>query len=191
MACPELAARRALRQRIGDYLDGQVPTAIFPVIPGRHWRRCLQTDELRSVPRMLLLNTRTVTVPTGRQHASSHPAPLHTEGFIHFVTSMTAPIATGWCACRVGLSFTGNMPPLHDACRSSPFDLFHQCYLREGISPATSSRSPPKKQRRPKPPFSKCCSWSIVHFFSIAENSPCRSFAVVCCSFDHTLYKSM
>src|ERR1700676_1798449 len=29
------------------------------------------------------------------------------EGFSHFVTSMTAPIASGWSACRVGLSPTG------------------------------------------------------------------------------------
>jgi hypothetical protein len=29
------------------------------------------------------------------------------EGFSHFVTSMTAPIASGWSGCRVGLSPTG------------------------------------------------------------------------------------
>src|SRR5215211_1944515 len=29
------------------------------------------------------------------------------EGFSHFVTSMTAPIAFGWSDCRVGLSPTG------------------------------------------------------------------------------------
>ena len=29
------------------------------------------------------------------------------EGFSHFVTSMTAPIASGWSACRVGLAPTG------------------------------------------------------------------------------------
>ncbi|MGB7934167.1 MAG: integrase core domain-containing protein, partial [Gammaproteobacteria bacterium] len=31
----------------------------------------------------------------------------HIEGFSHFVTSMTAPIASGWSASRVGLSPTG------------------------------------------------------------------------------------
>src|SRR5437762_1521247 len=30
-----------------------------------------------------------------------------TEGFSHFVTSMTAPIASGWSVCRVGLAPTG------------------------------------------------------------------------------------
>jgi hypothetical protein len=29
------------------------------------------------------------------------------EGFSHFVTSMTAPIASGWSDCRVGLASTG------------------------------------------------------------------------------------
>src|SRR5665213_3030428 len=30
-----------------------------------------------------------------------------TEGFSHFVTSMTAPVASGWSGCRVGLAPTG------------------------------------------------------------------------------------
>jgi hypothetical protein len=29
------------------------------------------------------------------------------EGFSHFVTSMTAPVASGWSVCRVGLAPTG------------------------------------------------------------------------------------
>src|SRR5882724_3265742 len=29
------------------------------------------------------------------------------EGFSHFVTSMTAPVASGWSGCRVGLAHTG------------------------------------------------------------------------------------
>src|SRR3974390_992190 len=29
------------------------------------------------------------------------------EGFSHFVTSMTAPIASGWSVCRVGFAPTG------------------------------------------------------------------------------------
>src|SRR6201989_1145901 len=29
------------------------------------------------------------------------------EGFSHFVTSVTAPIASGWSGCRVGLAPTG------------------------------------------------------------------------------------
>ncbi len=38
------------------------------------------------------------------------------RGFSHFVTSMTAPIASGWSeSCRVGLSPTEKTPPYHDA----------------------------------------------------------------------------
>ena len=31
----------------------------------------------------------------------------YTEGFSHLVTSMTAPVASGWSGCRVGLAPTG------------------------------------------------------------------------------------
>src|SRR4029453_16168287 len=37
------------------------------------------------------------------------------EGLSHFVTSMTAPIASGWSGCRVGLAPTGKAPPSHGA----------------------------------------------------------------------------
>ena len=36
------------------------------------------------------------------------------EGFSHFVTSMTAPIASGWSGCRVEFAPTGT-PPCHGA----------------------------------------------------------------------------
>jgi energy-coupling factor transporter ATP-binding protein EcfA2 len=34
-------------------------------------------------------------------------AACYTEGFSHFVTSMTAPVASGWSGRRVGLAPTG------------------------------------------------------------------------------------
>ncbi len=37
------------------------------------------------------------------------------EGFSHFVTSMTAPVASGWSDSRVGLAPTGKAPPYHGA----------------------------------------------------------------------------
>jgi hypothetical protein len=41
-------------------------------------------------------------------HSPSHLVTLYTRGFSHFVTFMTAPIASGWSEiCRVGLSPTG------------------------------------------------------------------------------------
>ena len=40
-----------------------------------------------------------------------------TEGFNYFVTSIVAPVASGWSSCRVGLSPTGKAPPFHGAPR--------------------------------------------------------------------------
>jgi hypothetical protein len=37
------------------------------------------------------------------------------EGFRHFVSSMPAPVASGWSGCRVGLAPTGEAPPCHGA----------------------------------------------------------------------------
>jgi hypothetical protein len=41
-----------------------------------------------------------------RQHGNASPAHLP-EGFRHFVTSMPAPVASGWSVRRVGLAPTG------------------------------------------------------------------------------------
>jgi hypothetical protein len=37
------------------------------------------------------------------------------EGFSHFVSSIAAPVASGWSGCRVGLAPTGKAPPCHGA----------------------------------------------------------------------------
>ena len=37
------------------------------------------------------------------------------EGFNHFVTSIVAPVASGWSSRRVGLAPTGKAPPFHGA----------------------------------------------------------------------------
>jgi len=37
------------------------------------------------------------------------------EGFSHFVSSIAAPVASGWSRCRVGLAPTGKAPPYHGA----------------------------------------------------------------------------
>ena len=44
------------------------------------------------------------------------------EGFSHFVTSVTAPIASGWSGCRVGLAPTGKrrLVTAHAKCRHRP-----------------------------------------------------------------------
>jgi hypothetical protein len=47
------------------------------------------------------------------------PAAL-TEGFSHFVASVTAPVASGWSGCRVGLTPTGKRRLSTAHTRSSP-----------------------------------------------------------------------
>src|SRR5207253_10447492 len=49
-----------------------------------------------------------------------------TEGFSHFVTSMTAPVASGWSGCRVGFAPTGKAPPYHGAHPKRSSDLANQ-----------------------------------------------------------------
>ena len=44
----------------------------------------------------------------------------HSEGFSHFVASMTAPVASGWSGCRVGLAPTGKRPLVTAHTRTGP-----------------------------------------------------------------------
>ncbi len=46
------------------------------------------------------------------------------EGFSHFVTFMTAPVASGWSGCRMGLAPTGKAPPYHGAHPFPPVAIF-------------------------------------------------------------------
>src|SRR5208337_3670143 len=50
-----------------------------------------------------------------RTLAPSPKCDSYTEGFSHFVTSMTAPVTSGWSVRRVGLAPTGKAPPSHGA----------------------------------------------------------------------------
>jgi hypothetical protein len=54
--------------------------------------------------------------------AKSPNVTLYTGGSSHFVTSMTAPIASGWSeSCRVGFSPTGKTPPFTAHTRSGHY----------------------------------------------------------------------
>src|SRR5712692_1776390 len=56
------------------------------------------------------------------------------EGFSHFVTSMTAPIASGWSGRRVGLAPTGKAPPFHGHKRT--FDRGQaSCFFEDKVAP--------------------------------------------------------
>src|ERR1700730_12632454 len=59
------------------------------------------------------------------------------EGFSHFVTSMTAPIASGWSDCRVGLAPTGKrrLCTAHARSGRSHTDADHSIIGQEQIKP--------------------------------------------------------
>src|SRR5258705_9488000 len=54
------------------------------------------------------------------------------EGFSHFVTSMTAPVASGWSGCRVGLAPTGKRRLVTAHTRNGRPDCIAQCPLSGG-----------------------------------------------------------
>jgi hypothetical protein len=51
------------------------------------------------------------------------------EGFSHFVTSVTAPIASGWSDCRVGLAPTGKRRLCTAHARSSHSKSLHAYWM--------------------------------------------------------------
>src|SRR5467141_5218364 len=57
------------------------------------------------------------------------------EGFSHFVTSMTAPIASGWSGCRVGLAPTGKRRLVTAHARSGHFDSAASGNLMRKVAP--------------------------------------------------------
>src|SRR5215831_10412798 len=92
-------------------------TVLSPLPRHSHWRHCLAHPSSHiSLPRkgrrvgpcivifeaysaFTRVTARTLALPPNR---GTLP-----EGFSHFVSSMTAPVASGWSRCRVGLAPTG------------------------------------------------------------------------------------
>src|SRR6476661_486372 len=65
------------------------------------------------------------------------------EGFSHFVTSMTAPIASGWSGCRVGLAPTGKrrLVTAHTLCGLFAGPRTAGSPARAGMDPSIASFS--------------------------------------------------
>jgi hypothetical protein len=68
------------------------------------------------------------------------------EGFSHIVTSMTAPVASGWSRCRVGLAptgkrrlFTAHTPTGHQVVQFAP--------LKRSVAELAANSSRPRTQR--------------------------------------------
>jgi hypothetical protein len=67
----------------------------------------------------------------------------YTEGFSHFVASMTAPVASGWSGCRVGLAPTGMRRLLRAHTRCGRL----RCSRIQAPRPSTAA---PKPSRLPR-----------------------------------------
>src|SRR5208282_5892449 len=70
------------------------------------WRLITRKRPTRLAPAHVRLARRSLALRPA--HSRGHLyVTRYTEGFSHFVTSMTAPVASGWSVRRVGLSPTG------------------------------------------------------------------------------------
>ena len=69
-----------------------------------------------------------------------------TRGFSHFVTSMTAPVASGWSGCRVGFAPTGKRRLITAHANSRHprhcFPLMPPSFLHSGWTPRSYARDP-------------------------------------------------
>ncbi len=71
-----------------------------------------------------------------------------TEGFSHFVSSMTAPVASGWSGCRVGLAPTGKRRLFTAHTRNRHCGLG----IRACVARKSRTRPPALRGRRVEPP---------------------------------------
>ncbi len=84
--------------RHADWVRSSLASPAIPAFP-------IRVDQSARASSFSRLAQRSLTLRPA--HSPSHLVTLYTRGFSHFVTSMTAPIASGWSdSCRVGLAPT-------------------------------------------------------------------------------------
>ena len=84
----------SLLPRHADWVRSSLASPALAAFPIRVDRSARASSFSRLAQRLLTLRP---------AHSPSHLVTLYTRGFSHFVTSMTAPIASGWSdSCRVG-----------------------------------------------------------------------------------------
>ena len=81
------------------------------------------------------------------------------EGFSHFVTSMTAPVASGWSGCRVGLAPTGKRRLVTAHARTG---LMHRSNC------ASSIRSPRRRGRAGSAGLSRPSALAVLRLITIS-----------------------
>ena len=99
VACVSLVCMLSPLPRHSDWVPVSLTSPAVPAFPAWVDGSACATTFSRIAQRSLALRP---------AHSPSHLVTLYTRGYSHFVTSMTAPIASGWSEnCRVGLSPTG------------------------------------------------------------------------------------
>jgi hypothetical protein len=94
---------------MSDRLSGAMAFKALQPLDGHGFADLVMTP--RCPADQLALSTASITAHSrGHLYVTSH-----TEGFSHFVTSMTAPVASGWSGCRVGLAPTAKRRLTHGA----------------------------------------------------------------------------
>ena len=101
------------------------------------------------------------------------------EGFSHFVTSMTAPVASGWSGCRVGLAPTGKRrlftAHTHSVISPAPIDAVRKVHWLDVGHPSPASitgrgRSPARRSRWQT--YDQRCPWLAAAEVAGWESSP-------------------
>src|SRR6202142_1871222 len=134
-----------LAPRFADLIEasGHVPCfkAVHMNAPSTRVKSIEKLLAPRAVPHMRLARRSLALRPA---HSRRHLyVTRYTEGFSHFVTSMTAPVASGWSGRRVGLAPTGKRRLLTTHANSG-----HSGRLAEQVASTLSTHSPSARNGR-------------------------------------------
>jgi hypothetical protein len=108
----ELPVPRAIRLRFGDFALAR--PSVISTDGSRRGRPCSAHGTGSSNPFPSSSESR-ANLTFGTHHSPIRFRDPLSEGFRHFVTSMPAPVASGWSDRRVGVAPTGKAPPCHGA----------------------------------------------------------------------------
>jgi hypothetical protein len=115
VACAFLVCMLSLLPRRSDWECSLLGSPAVSVFPERVIGSTCATTFSRIAQRSHYITACTL--------AESPYVTRYTRGFSHFVTSMTAPVTSGWSGCRAGFAPAGKAPPFHGAHPLRPFTL--------------------------------------------------------------------
>ena len=108
--CLRLASCSAAARLESSSADALRLIALAIAITASHWSRA-SSEAVKNEPKGSKPQRRLRPAHLRRHQYVT----CYTEGFSHFVTSMTAPVASGWSGCRAGAHTHWKAPPSHGA----------------------------------------------------------------------------